>query len=247
MRNEKTQIAREDLYDQVWNESMSKLAKQYGLSDVGLAKICKKMGIPRPGRGHWTRVNSGRIPPKPRLPKLKDNQVTEVILYPKEMVSLTANGHTEVDRLISQEKDPGYLINVTEEITDPHRLIDRTSKSLRGAKANDHHIVRPRAKHCLDVEITKGSIDRAMRVMDALIKAFEQRGFEVTVGEQEQTQVTILGETLGIHLEERIQRVPHVMTSQEEKRVARDPYYHFQIPDFDYQPTGKLTFSIVGH
>ena len=56
-----------------------------------------------------------------------------------------------------------------------------------------------------------------------------------------------MGITLGIHLEERTQRVPHEITSQEEKRVARDPYYHFQIPDFDYQPTGKLTFSIVGH
>ena len=43
--------------------AMAKLAKQYDLPDVGLAKVCMKLGVPRPGRMHWVRVDSGRIPP----------------------------------------------------------------------------------------------------------------------------------------------------------------------------------------
>ncbi len=41
-------ISRSQLYDQVWSVPMWTLAKKYGLSDVGLSKICKKHDIPRP-------------------------------------------------------------------------------------------------------------------------------------------------------------------------------------------------------
>jgi len=44
---------REMLYQEVWTEPMFQLAKKYGLSDVGLAKICRKLKIPRADRGYW--------------------------------------------------------------------------------------------------------------------------------------------------------------------------------------------------
>jgi len=37
---EKIRITRKDLYEQVWSEPMVKLAKKYGVSDVGLRKRC---------------------------------------------------------------------------------------------------------------------------------------------------------------------------------------------------------------
>jgi len=46
---------REQLYEEVWSESTQKVAKKYGLSDVGLAKVCKKLNVPRPGVGHWAK------------------------------------------------------------------------------------------------------------------------------------------------------------------------------------------------
>ena len=47
------------MYEKVWSISMVKLSKEYGLSDVGLAKICKKYNIPRPPRGYWARKAAG--------------------------------------------------------------------------------------------------------------------------------------------------------------------------------------------
>lgn len=35
-------LTREELYTQVWSTPMYALAQKYNLSDVGLAKICKK-------------------------------------------------------------------------------------------------------------------------------------------------------------------------------------------------------------
>jgi hypothetical protein len=53
MQSEPARLTREELYEQVWSEPMRTLAPKYGLSDVGLAKICRKQRVPRPGRGYW--------------------------------------------------------------------------------------------------------------------------------------------------------------------------------------------------
>ena len=40
----KTQeVTRKELYDLVWENPMSKLAKKYNLSDNGLRKVCKRL------------------------------------------------------------------------------------------------------------------------------------------------------------------------------------------------------------
>lgn len=58
-------IEREKLYEEVWSEPITALAKKYESSDVGLIKICKKMGIPIPGRGHWSKKHPPKRPPLP--------------------------------------------------------------------------------------------------------------------------------------------------------------------------------------
>jgi hypothetical protein len=52
MDDETIRFTREQLYEKVWSKPMSSLAKEWGISDVGLAKICKRYNIPRPGMGH---------------------------------------------------------------------------------------------------------------------------------------------------------------------------------------------------
>jgi len=46
MHYEKVRFKRKELYEKVWSTPMTNLSKEYGLSDVGLAKICKKYNIP---------------------------------------------------------------------------------------------------------------------------------------------------------------------------------------------------------
>src|ERR1700733_7552691 len=62
-------LSREDLYELVWSKPMAELAKDFGISDVGLAKRCRRLGIPVPGRGYWARVDAGQKPYRPQLPK----------------------------------------------------------------------------------------------------------------------------------------------------------------------------------
>lgn len=48
---------------------MTELAQDFGLSDVALAKRCRKLAVPIPGRGYWARVAAGQTPRQPALPK----------------------------------------------------------------------------------------------------------------------------------------------------------------------------------
>ncbi len=62
-------LSREDLYELVWSKPMRELAKDFGISDVALAKRCRRLGVPAPGRGYWARVDAGQQPYRPTLPK----------------------------------------------------------------------------------------------------------------------------------------------------------------------------------
>ena len=65
--------SRVELFDLVWSKPMTHLAKELGLSDVGLRKICVKFGIPLPPRGHWSRLQFGKQDPRPQLPFENNN------------------------------------------------------------------------------------------------------------------------------------------------------------------------------
>ncbi len=62
-------LSRDDLYELAWSKPMRELAKDFGISDVALAKRCRRLGIPVPGRGYWARVDAGQQPYRPQLPK----------------------------------------------------------------------------------------------------------------------------------------------------------------------------------
>ena len=64
-------ISRRDLYERVWAEPIQKLSKEYGLSDVGLAKVCHRHNIPVPPRGYWAKKQAGKRVSRPSLTRLK--------------------------------------------------------------------------------------------------------------------------------------------------------------------------------
>jgi integrase len=51
---------RDDLYHLVWTSPVSEIAARLGVSDVALAKLCRRAAIPIPGRGYWQRTEAGQ-------------------------------------------------------------------------------------------------------------------------------------------------------------------------------------------
>jgi hypothetical protein len=62
------QLSRTALYELVWREPRSTLAKRFSISDVGLSKICAAANIPQPPRGYWARLATGKYVSRPALP-----------------------------------------------------------------------------------------------------------------------------------------------------------------------------------
>ncbi len=81
MNNQPVLLTREQLYEKVWSRPVWSLAREWGISDVGLAKICKRHNIPRPGLGYWAKRQAGvKVQQKP-LPKGDDERIKMTMRY----------------------------------------------------------------------------------------------------------------------------------------------------------------------
>jgi len=77
---ERLALSREDLYELAWSKPISELAKDFGISDVGLAKRCRGLGVPLPGRGYWARIDAGQKPYRPMLAQREAQRHDQVAL-----------------------------------------------------------------------------------------------------------------------------------------------------------------------
>ena len=65
-------MTRAELYELVWSEPMRAIAPRFGISDVGLRKVCLRADIPVPKAGYWAKVHHGkRVERRPKLPGSK--------------------------------------------------------------------------------------------------------------------------------------------------------------------------------
>ena len=65
-----TVLTRQALYARIWAEPVATVARDLGISDVGLRKICVAAQIPLPARGYWARSRAGQgVKPTPLPPR----------------------------------------------------------------------------------------------------------------------------------------------------------------------------------
>lgn len=231
-------LTREELFAQVWAEPMLQLAPRYGLSDVGLAKICREMRIPLPWRGYWQKKAAGQKVGPPRLQPLPPGSpahLTQVTLVP------TRPRLGELPRADGGRGDGGRSVAlaerivVPEKLVRPHPLVEQTRAVLQRAKADDRGILFAWPKHHLDIRVTRASLDRALRIMDTLVRALEARGCTVSVrsGQETGTVVKVGDEEIPIRLDERTRRV-------EQPRKPGD----WLAKRYEFLPTGKLAIQV---
>lgn len=61
-------LTRQQLYDLLWTKPTRDVAKELGVSDVWIGKVCRRAGIPKPSPGYWQQLASGKAVRKVRLP-----------------------------------------------------------------------------------------------------------------------------------------------------------------------------------
>ncbi len=73
-----TSFTRAEFFQLVWSEPRTTLAKRFKLSDVAIAKHCRKADIPMPPPGYWARKLSGKCSVRPQLPMRLPGQRDQV-------------------------------------------------------------------------------------------------------------------------------------------------------------------------
>ncbi len=171
---------RDELYARVWSKTMREAAKEYGISDVALKKLCRRLNVPTPPQGYWLRLPSDRDAARTTLPPLLESASStfEVYALSHDRVEPTT---AATDRA-AIEKATAPVI-VPEELRTPHKLVAKTAKILARTKPFDG-LVSSRAAGGLDVNVAPNNVQRAMMIVDTLIKALEERALVVEVTPQ---------------------------------------------------------------
>lgn len=245
-------VTREELFELVWQKPITQIAGDFRISDSAVIKMCKKMEIPRPGRGYWAKIEHGKKVSKPNLRKLsRKGQPTYNLTQHQDAERVRADG-PNAHPLVFRESTDEFQIVVPDSSEMPHRLTEMNRKSFSSARSDHKGILLSRAKSHFDLRVTKTSLDRALRIMDSLLKAFEERGWQFNIESEPKLSmsVTVLDEEIPFSIEETVSPVAHVETEKEKRARATGRWV--RIPDYDYIATGDLklgfkAFYYYGH
>lgn len=197
-------LTREELYALVWSEPIQKIAPRYGLSDRGFGKLCAHYHIPVLPRGWWAKKAAGHRVGQTPLPPLTDPYRQKIRRENKARDVATDAERPEVHPLVAFEQDTGNRISVPTEGELSYPLVLNTQRLLKRSKREADGRIAAQAGG-LDVHTSRELHDRALRIMQGLLIAFEARGFPVTLP-ADSVRVTILDEPLGISIVEERRR-----------------------------------------
>jgi hypothetical protein len=178
---ETVDLTREQLYQLVWERPVQDVARSIGVSGVALGKTCRRLGVPVPGRGYWARKAAGQTPRQIPLPAPKPQQPFQY--------SFTRYGPPKVEDKAEGKRPVAKpeQIPVPDELTELHKLVVMSLPLLRQAKELRENLLEREA--CLNISVQTHALkDRAIRIMDTLLKALEAHGHSVEVTPPERGQ-----------------------------------------------------------
>jgi len=110
---------------------MIHLAAELGISDVGLAKACRRHAVPVPPRGYWAKVQAGHKPPRLALPTPElDVTVDFMTSDPEERARQKALS-TQRKEAVRARVDAALAkvaVSVPERLDRPHPLVAATKR-----------------------------------------------------------------------------------------------------------------------
>lgn len=210
-------LTRKQLYDLVWQKPMMVIAKEYGLSDKGLAKLCERNGIPVPPRGYWAKKAAGHKVSKPPLVMPEAQEAETILLLRKatpviKNIEITEALPQEIQDAINRESLPKNQITVPQTLHNPHVII------AHWIKEDDESWENSRRWGLGDKSPKTTPLhQRQRRILSALLKALEARGFALETDRTYTRRICIEHERykLHVHIEEYIRRQRRELTRQE--------------------------------
>src|SRR5690348_7683281 len=118
---------------------MTKLAADFGISDVGLAKICARHRVPTPPRGYWAKLQSGKKVKQAIFTEALDPLLNRIEIRPG-LVHLPEAAREIIEKAKADRKPrsrPPTVSPAPSDIAplqDVHPAIQLTARALRRIK-----------------------------------------------------------------------------------------------------------------
>lgn len=222
------ELSRTELFELVWQTPMSQLAKRFGISDTGLAKICKRLKVPYPSRGYWAQKAAGKKLAQCRLPAAGAKTPQSATIWPTWGEGLRRRPTSQVAAVLDAMRAEIGSVQVPEEISEPHPLIRlRMNEAARKAASNPEGAVPP-LEH------------RICCILDTLFKSLEHLGATVRPNSIHRYSVRVGGHCIKMELREKYRLVRTLVTEEEAGSRGFDGERHHH----DFEETGRLLFFI---
>lgn len=237
------EFQRENLYHEVWAEPVIKVAKRYGLSDVGLRKICKKLRVPLPPMGHWVKVRHGKMPPRPALPTIEGPNSYLLRRYTPE-ADEELGLRLEAARTVLPDLPTVPRPTWRSTTGDCHPLVKRMSTRLRGAPKDGRGWRAVRGEGLMEVCVSAEQQNRALFLLDAILQCCSSAGFRVVSrNDDSPAHIDVDHEQFTLRITERSRREERKLTPKEEAEKRESPYVY--IPDrYVWHSTGELRLEV---
>lgn len=261
-------MKRTQLYQMVWEKPMTKLGTELGISDVGLAKACRRHGIPVPPRGHWAKLAAGKPSPQIPLPNPdRDEEVSLTLTNPvkrrKERAEAQAKRVAIEERIRTlpaideaAETRPHPMVKATlayiariptlEKRYDRLSPMDRLQRDIERPPYIDKGRRRIHVPNGLHLTVSDESAEWALTMHDKLMKSLSATGCKFSSGQRNERDPIALvcerkDEQMFFTFSEGCRR--HELTADELLAARKRNQWS---NTWEWRPSGRFTWSIRG-
>lgn len=198
-------LTRKELYELVWQVPRTKLLEKYAISNDGFIKLCKKMVIPIPKGGHWQKLKHNKTIKVEELPdNFKGEDRIELII--REVGDPVNFDQTPLTILTKQiQNDVNAPLKVPDNLVNPDQLIVYTKEYWELYKK--HGWRSDYKKDVLSISVEEKNKNRALRIMNSLIKLLKYRGHSITKN-YNGTVAVVDNVEIELYLREATKRIP---------------------------------------
>ena len=145
-------LTRSELYELIWSQPRTALAKELGVSDVTIGKHCARAHIPAPPPGYWARKNFGKVVARPVLPIRLPGHTCEITLGESEQwrywpgqEDLNAPLHAptfpeQIEQQVAEALKKIGRVSACRDLSSPHQSLNRVlaAEALRRERHRRH-------------------------------------------------------------------------------------------------------------
>lgn len=275
-------LTRQEMFDLLWSTPRAAVLGKLGITEVQLGLICGFHRIPRPTKAYWAQKEKGEEPRRPALPPIADPWRELITDRPRrfEDMPLVLQG-VAPEPIAESEEQASTPVPVAKQapipkpapaprqqparrgpartqrtalwsrVRRPHQAIAESVELIRAAKPVDG-VVSYGGGNILELRVGRDSLERAVFILDGLVRALEKRGVSARVLSGA-IEISKARQELRFRLREKFQDAPYQPTDADRRRQAVVELQRRQFPDLPLGdaypatvkvPSGALEVSV---